>query len=60
MKYEVTEGFADLSDKNKPYYVGDTYPKPANKKVSAKRIEELSTNKNNAGRPFIKEVKEKE
>lgn len=60
MKYEVIEGFADLSDKKKPYYVGDTYPKPGNKRVSSKRIEELSTNKNSARRPFIKEVKEKE
>ncbi|MBO1513262.1 hypothetical protein [Metabacillus bambusae] len=58
MKYTVIEGFADLQDKNKPYYVGDNYPKPANKKVSAERLEELSTTKNDAGRPFIKEVEE--
>ena len=57
-KYIVIESFADLQDKSKPYTAGDGYPRPANKKISEKRIEELSTNKNTAGRPFIEKVSE--
>ena len=37
-KYEVLHKFIDLEDKNKVYNAGDTYPKPANKKVSHDRI----------------------
>lgn len=57
-KYIVIESFADLQDKSKPYTTGDGYPRPANKKISEKRIEELSTNKNKAGRPFIEKASE--
>lgn len=56
-KYVVIEGFRDLKD-GKEYFVGDRYPKPANKKVSEKRLKELSSKNNKAGRPLIKKVKE--
>jgi hypothetical protein len=59
-KYRVIESFADLQDKNKAYQAGEVYPRPTNKKIPEKRIEELSTNKNAAGRPFIEEVSEEE
>ncbi len=32
-KYEVIEGFHDLED-DKDYFVGDRFPKPANKRLS--------------------------
>lgn len=57
-KYEVIANFRDGEDKNKLYEVGDTYPKPANKKVSKSRIESLSSKDNKIGKPFIKEVEE--
>lgn len=56
-KYEVLEDFRDLQE-NKEYRKGDTFPKPANKKIDAERLKELSTKNNNAGRPMIKKVKE--
>lgn len=55
-KYKVIVPFGDLQDNSKPYKVGDSYPRPANKKITKKRIEELSTNNNPAGKPFIEEV----
>lgn len=57
-KYEVIETFKDLSDGGKLYTAGPQsfYPKPANKKVTKKRIEELASDKNKHGRPFIREV----
>lgn len=57
-KYRVIESFGDLQDNGKSYKAGDGYPRPANKKVSKERIEELSTIKNVAGRPFIEKVSE--
>lgn len=57
-KYEVIESFRDSKDKNKLYQVGDSYPKPANKKVSKARIDSLSSKDNKIGKPFIKEVAE--
>ena len=57
-KYVVIEDFKDLQDKNKVYTKGDTYPNPANKKVSKERLEELASTKNKQNRPVIKEVKE--
>ncbi|MDW4458533.1 hypothetical protein QI052_12165 [Staphylococcus saprophyticus] len=57
-KYEVIANFRDGEDKNKLYEVGDTYPKPANKKVSKSRIESLSSKDNQIGKPFIKEIEE--
>jgi uncharacterized protein (DUF2249 family) len=55
-KFTVLHAFTDLQDKDKVYNVGDSYPKPANKKVSDKRIEELSTDKNKQGKALIQEV----
>lgn len=60
LKYEVLHDFRDLQDKEKIYRKGDTYPKPANKKISDERIEELSTSKNRLKKPLIKEVEEQE
>ncbi|UXU51807.1 hypothetical protein [Staphylococcus arlettae] len=57
-KYEVIANFRDGEDKNKLYEVGDTYPKPSNKKVSKSRIESLSSKDNPIGKPFIKEIEE--
>ncbi|WP_026572501.1 hypothetical protein [Bacillus sp. UNC438CL73TsuS30] len=55
-KYEVIHDFKDLQDKNKVYRVGDTFPKPANKKVTEERLEELSSTSNKLGKPVIKEL----
>lgn len=57
-KYVVLHDFTDLQDKNKIYRKGDVFPKPANKKVTKKRIEELSGNKNKRKIPLIKKVEE--
>lgn len=59
-KYEVVNNFYDGDDKDKHYEKGDMFPKPANKKVSKERLEQLSTTKNDFGVAFIKEVKEDE
>lgn len=40
-KYVVIRSFRDAKDKEKEYLVGETYPRPANKRVAAKRIKEL-------------------
>lgn len=59
-KYIVVEDFTDLQDGNKVYRKGDVYPSPANKNVSKKRLNELSSDNNRRGAPLIKEVKEDE
>lgn len=59
-KYIVIESFKDLHDNNKVYKKGEHYPKPSNKKVSKKRIDELSTDKNKIGAPVIEEIKREE
>lgn len=51
--------FKDLQDKNKIYRKGDTYPRPANKKVGKDRLNELLSGNNNFGKPIIKEVETK-
>lgn len=56
-KYEVVAGFRDKED-DKEYFEGDHYPKPANKKVTQKRIKELSSKNNNAGKPLIQKIEE--
>lgn len=58
-KYEVIESFRDLEE-DKEYFKGDRFPKPANKKVSQERLDELSSSHNKAGRPLIKKVEEQE
>lgn len=58
-KYEAIAAFKDGQDNNKEYNKGDSYPFPANKKVSAERLKELSSHENKLGYPVIKEIKEK-
>lgn len=55
-KYIVIERFEDRDGKQ--YKKGEVYPRPANKKVTKKRLEELTTKNNNVGRPFIKQEEE--
>lgn len=55
--YRVIKEFFDLQDGNHVYKVGDTFPHN-NKTVSAKRIDELATNKNKQGIPLIEEIPE--
>lgn len=55
--YRVIKYFTDLQDNNREYNVGDIYPYN-NRKVSASRIKELSTNKNKRGIPLIEKVEE--
>lgn len=57
-KYEVLQKFVDLQDKKKVYNVGDSFPKPANKKVTEERIDELSSENNKRGKALIKEIEE--
>ena len=58
-KHIVIEKFEDRD--GKVYKAGEVYPRPANKKVSKKRLDELLTDANREGRPFIElEVEEKE
>lgn len=57
-KYEVLQKFIDLQDKKKVYNVGDSFPKPANKKVTEERIDELSSENNKRGKALIKEIEE--
>ena len=56
--YKVVNKFYDLKDNNHFYYVGDTFPRNG-KKVSDKRIAELSSNENKMGIPLIEEIPEK-
>lgn len=59
-KHTVIKRFRDLADKDKVYEVGDSYPTPANKKISKERIEELSGKGNKLGAPVIKKIEEQE
>lgn len=56
-QYLVKHDFRDLQDKNKIYRAGDTYPSPANKKISAERLDSLSSKKNRLGIQLIEEAK---
>lgn len=60
VKYEVIEDFKDLQDKNKVYFKGDTYPKPANKNIPDERIEELLSPDNKRKRPVIQIIESEE
>lgn len=51
--YEVIATFEDLQDNRHRYQAGDEYPREG-LSPSKERIEELATNKNRLGRPFIK------
>lgn len=54
MGYIVIEDFKDLKDGGHMYYAGDHYP-AGDKKPSAARIKELSSNKNKRKTPLIRE-----
>ena len=53
--FRVIHRFADMQDQGRIYYAGDTFPRD-DAPVSAKRVEELSSNKNRLGVPLIEEV----
>ena len=55
-KYEVIEQFQDQD--GTVYEAKKAYPFPANKKITAARLKELSGKNNKYGRPFIKEIKD--
>ena len=55
--YRVIYKFKDLKDSDHIYNVGDTFPWDG-RKVSTKRINELSTKKNLIGVPVIEPVYE--
>ncbi|MFJ7756323.1 hypothetical protein ACQKGI_19970 [Peribacillus muralis] len=55
-RFDVIEDFKDLQDKNKLYFKGDRFPRPANKKVETERLEELLSSKNKLKKPVIKEI----
>ncbi|MDW4520492.1 Rho termination factor N-terminal domain-containing protein [Staphylococcus saprophyticus] len=57
MTYEVIKYFTDLQDNDYEYNVGDTFPRDG-LKVSAERLEDLSTDKNRQGVPLIKPISE--
>lgn len=52
--YVVLSNFRDLEDGKKSYKTGERFPKPANKKVSKKRLDELLSKDNKVGKPVIK------
>ncbi|MFD9626973.1 hypothetical protein [Peribacillus muralis] len=55
-RYQVIKDFKDLHDKGKIYRKGESFPKPANKKVEAERLEELLSSENKLKKPVIKEI----
>jgi len=57
--YKAISYFKDMKDNMHPYNPGDTFPRDG-LKVDAKRLEELSTDKNRRGKPVIELVKEEE
>jgi hypothetical protein len=56
MKFEVIQNFTDSQDKRKKYKVGDSFPQPANKKISEERLASLLSADNKLGRPVIREI----
>lgn len=55
--YRVIEFFTDMQDNDRPYNVGDIFPRDG-LKVSAARIKELSTTANLRGVALIEEVRD--
>ncbi|UTH10905.1 hypothetical protein [Macrococcoides canis] len=51
-EYVVVIPFYDAEDKGKEYLINDPYPKPASKKVTQKRIEQLLNHEN--GKSYIR------
>jgi hypothetical protein len=58
-RYEVIRDFTDGKDRNKKYKVGESFPQPANKKISPDRLKELSSSNNKLGQPVIREEERK-
>lgn len=56
--YKVLVAFTDLQDKNRTYNVGDTFPRDGFK-VSAERLQELSSTNNKRGVALIEKIGEK-
>jgi hypothetical protein len=55
--YKVIKHFTDLQDNNRPYDVGETYPRKG-LNVAPERFAELAGNTNKQGVPLIEEVTE--
>lgn len=51
-EYVVVIPFYDAEDKGKEYLINDPYPKPASKKVTQKRIDQLLKHEN--GKSYIR------
>lgn len=56
--YKVVSYFTDLKDKNRPYKVGDIYPRDG-LEVSEERLAYLASSKTKRGFPVIQKVQEK-
>lgn len=56
--YKVISFFTDLEDKNRPYNVGDIFPRDG-LEVSAERLAYLASNKTKRGFPVIEKIPEK-
>ena len=59
MAYRVVEMFTDLQDNNYKYEVGSTFPRKG-KRVTKKRLQELSTVNNKRKTILIEEIEDKE
>ena len=59
MKYIVIKRFADLTDNKYLYAVGAIFPR-SGLKVSAQRLQELSSVRNREGTPLIEKVNDDE
>lgn len=57
-KYKVVMDFRDAEDDNKLYQSGENYPKPSNKKVTQKRLDELAGSENKIGKAVIEKVEQ--
>lgn len=55
--YRVIVEFADLTDNNHVYRVGDKFPRKG-RKVSKARCKELLSNANKIGKPLIEKTEE--
>lgn len=55
MAYKVIATFEDLQDNRHRYQAGDDFPRKG-LEPSKERIEELATDKNKLGRPFIQYI----
>jgi len=53
--YKVIKHFTDLQDKNRPYNVGDVFPRKG-LTVTPERLEELAGKNNKQGVPLIEKV----